>query len=82
MYTFTLQGTIERYQREVSREDGQKLLKDECVLFEEDIRIIKPTKLNPLGANVLSFVLPKTKIFLQKCENNETEAFCLKFTAG
>ena len=51
-------------------------------LFEEDIRIIKPTKLNPLGANVLSFVLPKTQIFLQKCENNETEAFCLKFTAG
>ena len=77
---FRIKYKIDIGKQAVSREDGWKLVKDECVLFEEDIRIIKPTKLNPLEANVLSFVLPKTKIFLQKCQNNETEAFCLKFT--
>ena len=70
------------YWGRVSDELLLKPLEEKWMLFllEGDIRIIKPTKLNPLEANVQSFVLRKTKIFLQKCQNNETEAFCLKFT--
>ena len=50
-----------------------------AIFIRKSIRIIKPTKLNSLNPNALSFVQRKPKFFLQKCENNEPEAFCLKF---
>ena len=61
----------------VSDELLLKPLEEKWMLFllEGDIRIIKPTKLNPLLPNAPSFVPQKTKIFLKNVRTMKRKLF-------